>query len=315
MTKLEHHSLTLESEELTYSSQQLGWDIEYRQLQKGLFRAEMLGIELDRLSVVRECFNRRVQLIASPPIETLVFAIPLYSNSFATVNYRPIFNNTLVVGRPGIEYEYLSDENHDIVTIVCERDLILEALFDLGVDEPISLTENYLAISLNEIAVTEMRQIVNSILIQHRRSSILERRFNLEELEEMLTLFLTRKLIEAVAEKGSLSSFTSNKTPSIKKAREYIGDCLSKKITLGDICRNVGASPRTLQYNFLNTYGTTISEYIKLQRLNHARRLLKASSSKSVAEVAISSGFNHLGRFSSEYRATFLEYPSETLRR
>jgi hypothetical protein len=52
-------------------------------------------------------------------------------------------------------------------------------------------------------------------------------------------------------------------------------------------------------------------------RLNKARRLLQSphAAHLNVTAAAVRSGFDHLGRFSTEYRALFGERPSETLAR
>ena len=59
-------------------------------------------------------------------------------------------------------------------------------------------------------------------------------------------------------------------------------------------------------------------EYLREIRLKRAREALLAAdpcSATSVTEIALDSGFVHLGRFSSEYRNRFGESPSQTLRR
>ena len=45
------------------------------------------------------------------------------------------------------------------------------------------------------------------------------------------------------------------------------------------------------------------------------RNLEQGGGPGVVAEVAMSWGFNHLGRFSADYRRSFGESPSDTLRR
>jgi AraC-like DNA-binding protein len=57
-------------------------------------------------------------------------------------------------------------------------------------------------------------------------------------------------------------------------------------------------------------------EYIKVRRLNAARRRALVNAVPSVcavAHIATNNGFHHLGRFSVAYRSYFGESPSETL--
>jgi hypothetical protein len=50
-------------------------------------------------------------------------------------------------------------------------------------------------------------------------------------------------------------------------------------------------------------------------RLDEARRQLVADSAVTVTSVAMGLGFNHMGRFSRDYRRRFGESPSRTFRR
>jgi AraC family ethanolamine operon transcriptional activator len=63
-------------------------------------------------------------------------------------------------------------------------------------------------------------------------------------------------------------------------------------------------------------FGTSPKAYWKSLRLSTARKdLERARRHTTVAEVATKWGFFRFGSFSSDYRAMFGEYPSETLGR
>jgi len=82
-----------------------------------------------------------------------------------------------------------------------------------------------------------------------------------------------------------------------------------------DLSRVTGVSIRTLQRCFLEYFQLSVSQYIKAARFNLARRrLLEANRSETtVTDIAMKSGFSHLGRFSVEYHEQFDQRPSETL--
>lgn len=86
---------------------------------------------------------------------------------------------------------------------------------------------------------------------------------------------------------------------------------------LDEVCRQVGASLRKLNYCFQEVVGLAPNRYIRALRLNAARRELRrgAGPRRSVSEVAVQWGFSHFGRFSGEYKRQFCESPSEGLRR
>jgi transcriptional regulator GlxA family with amidase domain len=77
-----------------------------------------------------------------------------------------------------------------------------------------------------------------------------------------------------------------------------------------------GASARTIFKTFRQSRGYSPMAFLKQVRLDHARRmLLKSDSKTSVTAVALACGFHNLGHFARDYRARFGELPSETLGR
>ena len=84
-----------------------------------------------------------------------------------------------------------------------------------------------------------------------------------------------------------------------------------------DICAATGVSARTMEYCCREYYGMGPNRYLRLRRMNLARRaLIDADPDKmSVTDVAMRFGFWELGRFAAAYRSLFAETPSATLRR
>ncbi|GAB4176305.1 MAG: hypothetical protein Fur0032_16240 [Terrimicrobiaceae bacterium] len=78
---------------------------------------------------------------------------------------------------------------------------------------------------------------------------------------------------------------------------------------MSDLCAEVRASRRTLHLGFLELYGLGPMAYLRVIRLNGARRDLRRARG-SVTDIAMAWGFNHLGRFSAYYRQFFGELPS-----
>jgi AraC-like DNA-binding protein len=103
----------------------------------------------------------------------------------------------------------------------------------------------------------------------------------------------------------------------VKKAESYVIAHLDQSIHIDELCREVGASPRALEYAFQGVYGMGAMRYLRTIRLNEVRKtLLRANDSKAatVTSAAMEWGFWHLGEFAAAYRRLFGEAPSETLR-
>jgi AraC-like DNA-binding protein len=79
----------------------------------------------------------------------------------------------------------------------------------------------------------------------------------------------------------------------------------------------LNVSVRALQDGFRRDLGVPPMRYLKRARLNRARSILRDASPHEVTVRAVGKqvGLLHPGRFAAEYRATFGEDPSATLRR
>ena len=90
------------------------------------------------------------------------------------------------------------------------------------------------------------------------------------------------------------------------------------RLTAATLARAAHVSERTLYEGFQREFGLAPLTYVRRFRLERAREALIASApddGATVAEVAASHGFGHLGRFAASYRERYGESPSETLRR
>lgn len=84
-----------------------------------------------------------------------------------------------------------------------------------------------------------------------------------------------------------------------------------------ELCREVGASERTLRACCQEHLGMGPKHYLLLRRMHMARRALRESAlaDTTVTEIATRYGFWQFGRFAVEYKALFGESPSATLGR
>jgi len=86
-------------------------------------------------------------------------------------------------------------------------------------------------------------------------------------------------------------------------------------ISVTDMCRAAGVSPRTLARAFHAVHGVPPFHYLCALRLAQARQVLLSGDEETVTEVAMRFGFRELGRFAALYRKRFGESPSVTLHR
>jgi AraC family ethanolamine operon transcriptional activator len=101
------------------------------------------------------------------------------------------------------------------------------------------------------------------------------------------------------------------------RARDYLKAHSASAVFQSDLCDELGIGERSLRRLFDEHFGVSPARYLRLRRLNQARRALLYGESayKSVTEVGVRYGFFDLGRFAADYRELFRELPSATLRR
>ena len=88
-----------------------------------------------------------------------------------------------------------------------------------------------------------------------------------------------------------------------------------ENIQIGDLCRALHVSRRTLHRAFAETLGMGPLHYLTCRRLAAVRTELRRGDSEpiTVTDIATKYGFWQLGRFAQQYRQLFGEKPSETL--
>jgi AraC-like DNA-binding protein len=95
----------------------------------------------------------------------------------------------------------------------------------------------------------------------------------------------------------------------------YIRQHLDQPLNLTALERRSFYSRRALQYAFRDRLGCTATQWIRMQRLDLAHRLLQNPlPDQTVADVARTCGYRSPSLFSVEFRQRFLVRPSELLR-
>ena len=111
--------------------------------------------------------------------------------------------------------------------------------------------------------------------------------------------------------------YASNTSGPLRRALAFIDEHAGDPITLNDIASAARLSPRGLQAAFRRQMDTTPLAHLRSVRMERAHLDLKNAQSSdglSVAALAARWGFTHLGRFATEYKRRYGDYPSQTLR-
>ena len=131
--------------------------------------------------------------------------------------------------------------------------------------------------------------------------------------EDLVDTFLGLFDRAAFGERGPRRSSGAAAEHAVKVVKHICSDP-PVELDFESLARDLGISRHHLNRCFLEHYEVSVHAFVRICRLHLTRELLlEHGSGMTVTEAAYSCGFNHLGRFSAEYKHLFSESPSETL--
>ncbi|MGB3608711.1 helix-turn-helix domain-containing protein [Psychroserpens sp.] len=111
--------------------------------------------------------------------------------------------------------------------------------------------------------------------------------------------------------KTRLRKSTVNK---IENAIEIIKDELDVKINVHDLAKRVGLNQNTLQSGFKNLFKSSVNDYIKKYRIEHAKLLIETTK-LNITEITYKIGINSRSYFTKLFKKRYGTTPSAYLKR
>lgn len=284
----------------------LGWDMAFRQLTPGAQSIPAMVVAGAHVSVLRMVHNRGYHQCAYPPSGTITFGIPekgaqdWFGAPYPDQSILP-FNQASgidVVSRPGF-LAYTLSFGEEFLRNVSET-------FRLPLAD-ILYAPSSGALIPDSQAVQELRSLIRSLFRENQ--PLLD-----SEQETALAIELLRAGMGETTIADSVGFVARRR--AVTRALDYVNQCQDEVVTVGELCTATDIPWRTLTRAFHERFGLGPKAYLNRLRLTYVRTQLSTSNGKAViADIANSQGFWHMGQFARDYRLTFGELPSETLRR
>ncbi|MCK9813801.1 MAG: helix-turn-helix domain-containing protein [Candidatus Pseudomonas colombiensis] len=273
-----------------------GWVQQYQQMSPGHFAGQVRYLDLQGVEIYEECMNTRVEQNFSAPQGALAFCFDRSDNALYLLNGES-------------RNIWITPENYQEVAVVFGPEFVQRQ--GLGMER------------LNGLFMSPLNGQQNALFGRWLSSTLtqLSQTFDPPSREA-----LTQQLLEDCLylldsacvglERGALQR-RSEERAIMQRVGEWAADAAEDSVNLLQLADVAGVSLRQLQSAFKAFTGLAPAHWLRLRRLNGARRelLRRNAEDTTVAEVAMHWSFWHLGRFSSSYRALFKELPSETLKR
>ncbi len=295
-------------EQLDELPRELGWPLEYRQIEPGPFSSTVTDVEGDSWFLMEEQSSRRVEVEAGAPDGMFVLAV--FEGAPGAVNGKSIAEDRIVLQAPGSSFLTALPAGFTATQIGIAEEQFEEVSRAIAPDLSVRRGDfDVFAAAPGQIA--NVRRAMRSAILT---PSIREATRN-EAASSIVADLLATAFDQGQAQFGPVLHRAAARR-ALDRAKEYIEANVTRAIRVASVCRYSGTTLSSLQRIFARDLGVSPQQYVMARRLNAVRRRLLAADEEQdfrVTEVAQDHGFAHLGRFAGSYRRYFGESPRETL--
>lgn len=281
------------------------WQQEYDQLSPGSFYGRLDEVALETMQVFKEHTGQALRQDCRVWPNSLWIGIPATRNN-TRINGQALSEGEVMCRPGGRDFELVTPETFDIYGLVIQ----LPALSAAATRQGVSLDTHWHAMPRRQ-ATNETLNAV-TFLIERLLSS--QTLMIASHIHQDILLMALLELLQEEQPGTELPPSYAHRKEVVDRVKRYINEHLDGPVTMEELCQLTHVSRRTLQYSFTTILGISPLQFLRLTRLNHVRRALRAASpEQSVTDIATYWGFWHLGQFAHDYKQQFGECPSQTL--
>ncbi len=300
-----------------------GWRQTYDQLSAGRFTGTLAELFLDDMTVFREMTSHALRQTCEVTSDAYWFGIPICDDGHGRIDGHLVDTDALAFRPGGVEFELVTPGEYEFFGIVVKGDVLRTYAAEV---EHLGLTErtpNTEVVSIGAERKMALCAILRPLLDTEALDATQISGFARDNLQASLLAALFDLCSPGYAQ--ALACPTRQRRQAIvAEAREYAITNRDRPVGVPELCAQLHVSRRTLQYCFQDVLGMAPAAYLRMIRLNGARRDLcraaregvadRSGAAGSVQEIAAAWGFWHLSQFATDYRRLFGVRPSETLK-
>lgn len=286
----------------------LEWNLNMIQLESGNLSVNLTQLISANFQLGHARFSLAVKQEGVSPKGVWTFAFVDDKNLFWR-NYK-VKPKSIIIYAPGSEVNAVSTAGFE-VTVFSVPDIFLKEIA-----KKINIDTFYQSLTTIELLETKsslwnvLSQSILKELSKHKQNATYNTSMKyIQKFSEDLLILMKDSIIS----RNKVSS--KKRLKSLHESENYILQNITEPFTVLDIASSISVSERTLLYAFNNRFGIGTKAFIKVLKLNHVYHALhKENNTVSVALIARTSGFWHMGQFYKDYKKFFGELPSETLK-
>ncbi|BBP00716.1 helix-turn-helix domain-containing protein [Sulfuriferula nivalis] len=290
-----------------------GWNQDYLQMSSGRFNGYVSDIKFKDVHLFLEYTNQALFQHGQLGNDVIAIGVPLAANNHGVFCGTPSTSDCIHVFSGGNGFEFFSPNGLVMAGISVNRTALFEMLMP---EEQAAIQRNCgqaHIFTMSSARLDGIRKFISEIFqTVQAMPDLLQNDLYIKSLRTTILAFLADNLIHGNDDVGIQLS-TSRCWHIVAESRELALTQSENAISVADLCQHFGISRRSLQYCFHNMLATNPVAYLRAERLNAVRHMLKDAN--SVTEAATHWGFWHFGHFSQEYKKMFGELPSTTFKR
>ncbi|QBH96540.1 AraC family transcriptional regulator [Limnobaculum zhutongyuii] len=253
------------------------------------------------------------------PSDTICIGFMAHGSDVTRYNTVPIGTDEIQIYPEGSELLYQSSGSSRWVVYSVPHTILIQAILTYSGQDMTLSKENAISLKLPKGSIDSLLRQTNEVFTIAQNSSNSDcRRGNFNKIQEQLLASYSRIICDAMLESSieKKSSVSQRHNNLILDSEYFVMSCDDVSASLINIAQRTGYSLRALELIFRNSVGMSPGKWFLNLRLNGTLRdFLMATPVSTVSGIATRWGFQHLSRFSEQYRKTFGEYPSHTLNR
>lgn len=286
------------------------WEQRYDQTTRGAFEGALHEMQLPDMQVFCERTSQGMLQRCCVWPDSLWFGLPAYpgsdthSHPDCRINGLASGPHSIMVRPGGQEFELNTPADFSIYGIVVRQDKLRQVAEENG------YTVDWAALSASPQLQVQSQPHTRCL---HTLHSLLRTDSPAQDIATQVLEALLPLLDTARHDDWHSSSFERH-CRVVSRARDWVLAHPEDPISVPQLCEQLHVSRRTLQYCFEQVTGLSPTQYLRVLRLNGARRQLRAAhSGTTVRDVAASWGFWHFSQFASDFRKQFACSPSQLL--
>ncbi|NAR48534.1 helix-turn-helix domain-containing protein [Acinetobacter haemolyticus] len=291
-----------------------GWQQHYDQLSIGKFEGSISELWLGDIQLIKEKSNQSVHQTGTSWLNSRCFIVPIQQKGTALFLNQLVDINTPLTFNSSNLLDFRTAQEEETIGITINSDILNNLSYLTEKDDVELFFDKNPKLVAQQQQFKKLKEIlVMSFFMAENNHDFYKNNQCFQSISNEILLLLLESFIPHEEDKKMLKIGQHKKI--VNKVKDIILNDVSEIPSIPALCKSIGISQRALQSCFIEVMGISPAQYIRVIKLNHIRRILKASNPETtlIQDIAYDWGFWHQSNFIHNYKMMFGELPSQTL--